>query len=104
MFEFLKSFFGGGDDADLSSLIRNGAKVIDVRSKAEFAAGHAKGSINIPLEHIASKSDSMNRNEVLIVCCRSGNRSASARRILREKGFKQVYNAGAWTNIRRVKP
>ena len=33
---------------DLAQLIKDGAVIVDVRSKAEFATGHVKGSLNIP--------------------------------------------------------
>jgi len=102
MFGFLKKLFGS-EQVDLSTLVKAGAKMVDVRSKAEFASGRAKGSINIPLDEIGSKSTQFKKDEVIIVCCRSGNRSASAQRILKQKGFSQVYNAGPWTNLRNLK-
>ncbi|MEY2707719.1 MAG: Rhodanese-like domain, partial [Bacteroidota bacterium] len=37
-----------GPSADLKALAAQGATIIDVRSKAEYASGHIKGSINIP--------------------------------------------------------
>ena len=45
MIEALKKLFGI-NQVDLAPLIKNGASIIDVRSKAEFATGHAKGAIN----------------------------------------------------------
>ena len=41
-----------GAKADFSELIKNGAVIIDVRSKGEYASGHIKGSLNIPLDSI----------------------------------------------------
>ncbi|MFN8698709.1 MAG: rhodanese-like domain-containing protein [Flavobacteriales bacterium] len=103
MLGFLKKLFSGAEPVDFAELVKNGAKMIDVRSKAEFASGHAKGSVNIPLDQIASKASTLNKKDVIIVCCRSGNRSASAVRILNGKGFGQVYNAGPWTTLRNLK-
>jgi phage shock protein E len=101
MWSFLKKLVGSSGP-DLAQLVREGAKIIDVRSKAEFAAGHAKGTINIPLDQLAGKLANFKKDEAIIVCCRSGMRSASARSLLMDKGFKQVYNAGPWTNLKKL--
>ena len=84
---------------DLSELIKNEATIIDVRSKAEFAIGHAKGSINIPLEQIGSSTEKLKSYNKIITCCRSGNRSGMAKRTLESKGFKNVTNGGSWQNV-----
>jgi len=102
MLKWFKSLFSRKLVVDFAQLIRDGAKVIDVRSKAEFASGHVKGSMNIPLDQIAAKTSRFGKNDVLIVCCRSGSRSASALRILKGKGYQNVYNAGAWMNLRNL--
>lgn len=44
---------------DLAQLIKDGAVIVDVRSKAEFATGHVKGSINIPLEQVGANVDKL---------------------------------------------
>ncbi|MFN6084109.1 MAG: rhodanese-like domain-containing protein, partial [Fluviicola sp.] len=48
MLDSIKKLFGG-KSVDFSELIKQGAVIVDVRSKGEFAGGHIKGSINIPL-------------------------------------------------------
>lgn len=84
---------------DLAQLIKDGAVIVDVRSKAEFATGHVKGSINIPLEQIAANADKLKKHTAIIVCCRSGNRSGMAQRTLQSKGLKNVTNGGSWQNV-----
>lgn len=74
----LFSFLKGKPKVDLAELFRGGAKLVDVRSKAEYASGHAKGTMNVPLEQIASKAFSWKKDEPIILCCRSGMRSGVA--------------------------
>ena len=84
----------------LPALLQEGAQVVDVRSLAEFAGGHATGSVNIPLPEIAERAQELDRNRPVIVCCASGTRSALAARRLRGQGFKLVLNAGSWRSLR----
>jgi phage shock protein E len=98
MLSLLKKILGL-ETADLSQLIKNGAIIVDVRSKGEFASGHVKGSINIPLEQIATNADKLKKHVHVIVCCRSGNRSGMAKRTLQTKGLNNVTNGGSWQNV-----
>lgn len=94
--------FGAGS-VDLSQLIKDGAVIIDVRTPGEFAGGHVKGSINIPLDQISTKADTLKKQKSIIVCCRSGNRSGQAKRILNAKGLTNVENGGSWQNVNQYK-
>lgn len=98
MLTLLKKILGL-ETVDLSELIKNGAVIVDVRSKGEFASGHVKGSINIPLEQIATNADKLKKHPHVIVCCRSGNRSGMAKRTLQSKGLNNVTNGGSWQNV-----
>ncbi|MFO0358771.1 MAG: rhodanese-like domain-containing protein [Sphingobacteriaceae bacterium] len=98
MLTLLKKILGL-ETVDLSELIKNGAVIVDVRSKGEFSSGHVKGSINIPLEQIASNADKLKKHSHVIVCCRSGNRSGMAKRTLQSKGLNNVTNGGSWQNV-----
>jgi phage shock protein E len=98
MITFLKNLFKS-EKVDLQDLISKGAVVVDVRSKAEFASGHIKKSINIPLEKIGSQSENLKKHPHVIVCCRSGNRSGMAKRMLNSKGLSNVTNGGTWQNV-----
>ncbi|MFN6293056.1 MAG: rhodanese-like domain-containing protein, partial [Bacteroidota bacterium] len=62
MFNTLKSLFGTGPSADFKTLATNGATIIDVRSKAEYASGHIKGSINIPLDTLQNNLAKISKN------------------------------------------
>ncbi|MBF0312536.1 MAG: rhodanese-like domain-containing protein [Oligoflexia bacterium] len=82
----------------LPELIKGGAQIIDVRSREEFAEAANPKSKNIPLDEIDKRVKEINLTHAIIVCCASGGRSAMAEKILKAKGFKNVFNAGAWQN------
>ena len=70
------------------------ASVIDVRSAADFAAGHIVNAINIPMNGFKNQMAVMNKykGKPIIVNCKSGATSAAACQILRKEGFTEVYN------------
>jgi rhodanese-related sulfurtransferase len=82
----------------LPELLKQGAVVVDVRSPQEFASGASKGSVNIPLGELPKNLSRLDREKPVVVCCASGTRSAAAKALLRSNGFKNVINAGSWTN------
>ena len=85
---------------DFSKLVKDGAVIIDVRSKEEYLAGHIHGSRNIPLDTIKNEIDAIKiLNKPIITVCRSGNRSGLAKSILSSGGI-EVYNGGAWKNLK----
>ncbi|MBL7720037.1 MAG: rhodanese-like domain-containing protein [Flavipsychrobacter sp.] len=98
MLEAIRKMFGGSS-TDLREVIQNGAVIIDVRSTGEYSTGHAKGSVNIPLDRLQAKLSGLDKNKPVITCCASGMRSSSAKSLLLSNGFKEVHNAGPWQNI-----
>lgn len=96
MFDFFKKMFKEKATIDYPQLKKQGAQIIDVRSPGEYSAGHIKGSVNIPLNNLATHLSKLSHNKPIITCCASGMRSASARQILMSKGFEEVYNGGPW--------
>ena len=89
----------GIKSVDFALLMAQGAKVIDVRTPGEFASGHVRGAVNIPLDQIGKKATTLKKNETYILCCRSGMRSASATQQLKSMGFTSVFNAGSWQRL-----
>lgn len=68
--------------------------VLDVRSEAEYRAGHIPGAKHLPLERLAPGLpllESMKGSDVVCVCA-SGKRSAIAAMRLRRAGFPAVFN------------
>ncbi len=100
MFDRLKKIFSSRNNEDIPLLVRGGAQVIDVRSREEFASGHLKGSVNIPLPEINRSLNKIRKDTVVIVCCASGMRSASAKSTLEARGYT-VYNGGGWKSLER---
>ncbi|CAN5369900.1 rhodanese-like domain-containing protein [soil metagenome] len=99
MIQALKNLLGLGPKADFKEMMKNGATIIDVRSKGEYQGGHIKGSVNIPLPNLESHISKLKKDKPIITCCASGMRSASAKGILKSKGFQEVHNGGGWMSL-----
>ncbi|WP_339648903.1 rhodanese-like domain-containing protein [uncultured Salegentibacter sp.] len=100
MISKLKELLGIKPAPNYNALLKEGGIIVDVRSKAEFADGHIKGSKNIPLQTLNGNPDIIkDKSKPVITCCASGMRSASAKNILKSKGFTQVYNGGGWASL-----
>lgn len=96
---FLRSLFGMGPAVDLAELVKKGAVIVDVRTKGEYASGHIKGSINIPLDQLPNRLSQLKKDSTIITCCASGMRSSSAKSILKSNGFADVHNGGGWGSL-----
>jgi rhodanese-related sulfurtransferase len=83
----------------LPELKKRGAQLVDVRSLAEFNAGHAEGTINIPLQELQARQHELSQITPVVLACASGTRSGMAKMVLRKSGFKEVYNIGSWTKF-----
>jgi rhodanese-related sulfurtransferase len=84
---------------DLKSIIDEGAFLVDVRTPGEFAGGHVKGSVNIPLDKVQTQLTKFKNKKNIIVFCRSGGRSSQAKNMLQQNGFTNVINGGTWNNV-----
>lgn len=101
MFESIKKLLGFGPSVDFAQLIKDGGVIVDVRTKGEYAGGSIKGSLNIPLDQLtANLAKFKNKDQAIITCCASGMRSASAKSILKSKGYTNVHNGGSWLSLR----
>lgn len=85
--------------AMLPALKAQGATVVDVRTAAEYAAGNAPGTVNIPLQELSSRLAEIPRTAPVVLCCASGTRSGMARMMLKKNGYGQVFNIGTWGNL-----
>ena len=100
MIDALKKLLGMGRQTDYTDLLQRGAVIVDVRSRGEYAGGHIKGSLNIPLDQLQGNLSKLkDKNKPVITCCASGMRSASARAILKSNGYSEVYNGGGWASL-----
>ena len=66
--------------------------ILDVRNEDEFAEGHLKNAIQIPVKELKENLSEIEKfkDELVLVYCRSGKRSAEAVDILKENGFKNL--------------
>ena len=99
MLNSLKNLFGIGPKVDYATLVKNGATILDVRTKPEYENGHIQGSKNIPLGSLQQNLGKIKKTSPVITCCASGMRSSSAKNILIAQGYTEVYNGGAWTSL-----
>lgn len=100
MINTLKKIFGFGPAVNYGELVKEGAIILDVRSRGEFAGGHIKGAVNISVDTLRNNLSKLkDKNKPIITCCASGMRSASAKSILQSNGYTQVYNGGGWSSL-----
>jgi len=106
-------FCGARDDASVPEIsvqklkgkmdAREAFDLIDVREPFEFEIARIDGAKLIPLGEIPERADELDREQTLIVHCHSGRRSAQAVRLLKQRGFANVYNLeggiDAWSDF-----
>jgi rhodanese-related sulfurtransferase len=82
------------------ALLQQGALVVDVRSPGEFAAGHLRGAINLPLDRIAAAhplpGGLQDKQRVILLHCQGGMRSRQAKSLLRSMGYANAFNLGSY--------
>jgi len=85
---------------DHRALVAKGARLLDVRTPEEFAAGHVEGARNVPVSELEKRlSEAGPKDQPVVVYCQAGGRSAQAAKILRANGFTHVVDLGpmsAW--------
>ena len=70
--------------------------IVDVRRPDEFAEGHIAGAVNVPNETIEDEApDALpDKEQTLLIYCRSGNRSKEASQKLADMGYTNVFEFG----------
>jgi rhodanese-related sulfurtransferase len=71
---------------------------VDVRRPAEYANGHAAGTVSIPLDRLSREIDQLDPTVPTYVICQSGYRSSLGASILENAGFEKVYNVTGGTS------
>lgn len=99
MIERIKTLIGIGLKLDFRNLVKNGAIIIDVRTREEFQNGHISKSHNLPLSLMLEQIGTLDKQKTFITCSASGLKSAQAKSILKSEGFKKVYNGGGWQSL-----
>lgn len=74
----------------------DGYVILDVRTPEEFAEGHIEGAILIPDYEIGEKAESIltDKDQLILVYCRSGRRSKNAANELATLGYTNIYEFG----------
>ena len=74
----------------------SGYIILDVRTPEEFADKHIPGAVNIPNETIATEEipELPDKDQLILVYCRSGNRSKQASEKLADMGYTNVVEFG----------
>lgn len=92
------SFFGGGaniNEGVAEARETSGAVLVDVREADEYASGHIKGAVNVPLSDMERISSVVvDRTVPLFLYCASGVRSARAEKALKQMGYTNIRNIG----------
>ena len=99
---FSRLFGGGASDPAVAAALAAGGTVVDVRSEAEFAGGHAAGARNFPLPALPWRLDELRDLPTpLVLCCRSGARSTRGLSVLAKAGLSGI-NGGSWQAVARA--
>jgi rhodanese-related sulfurtransferase len=75
---------------------KDGHVVVDVRRQEEYDAGHIPGAILLPNESIGTEppKELPDREQIILIYCRSGNRSKQASQKLADMGYTNIYEFG----------
>jgi Rhodanese-related sulfurtransferase len=78
----------------------HGHILLDVRTYDEFNNGHIKNAVNIDFykPDFPNELKKLGKEKSYLIYCRSGNRSEVAMHIMKQLGFKEVYNLGDGIN------
>ena len=84
------------DEAKTLMEKEDGYILLDVRTKGEYESGYIPGAINIPLSDIDEKiiSSLPDKSQMILVYCRSGNRSREASDKLSKLGYTNILEIG----------
>jgi len=76
-----------------------GLVVLDVRTPGEFAGGHLADAVNLDYQAVgfAGELGALDRGVPYLLYCRTGNRSAQVREMMRDLGFAEVYEIAGGT-------
>lgn len=85
---------------DVYDLVAEGAQIIDVREANEYANGHIKGTVNIPMSEMRQRLDEIDKTKPVYVHCFTGQRSYNMVLMLQAKGFDAYNVAGSYYFIK----
>jgi rhodanese-related sulfurtransferase len=70
-----------------------GTLVLDIREGEDFAGGHLPRARHIPFSQLSNRIEEIGKykEKTVIVTCRTGSRAGAASRVLKQAGFKNVF-------------
>ncbi|ENJ2866296.1 rhodanese-like domain-containing protein [Vibrio parahaemolyticus] len=83
-------------------LIEQGAMLVDVRTPQEFSEGHLDNAVNFPLSELDEHFKDVKKDQMIVLYCRSGNRSGQAYQHLQSQGFTNLHNAGGLEELQNA--
>lgn len=83
-------------------LVERGAMIVDVRTPQEFSNGHLNNAVNFPLSELDQHFKDIDKDRLIVLYCRSGNRSGQAYKYLQSQGFTNLYNAGGFEELQHA--
>lgn len=102
-------FLNTADSMDITSsefkekISEKPGTIIDVRTKDEYEQAHLKNADFqldfLKEEEFQKKIEELDKNETYYLYCRSGNRSGKAARLMKSRGFENVYNVGGFQDL-----
>lgn len=83
-------------------MAQEGIIILDVRTEEEFAEGHIPNAVLLPDTEVKQRAEELlpDKEQTILVYCRSGRRSALAAQELADMGYTNVYDFGGildWT-------
>ena len=91
---------------EANDLIKQGARVVDVRQPYEFNHDHIEGSILVPIDGLYSFFQALNKHKIpkdlpILFVCEMGQRSSAASEVAAIAGYTRVYNLMGGMNLWR---
>lgn len=105
-YEAAKTYFSTADGKNMLSLEKvlaaaeaGDSLILDIRSAADYEAGHIKGAVNVPFVEVVNVLDQLPRNQRIIVICYSGQTAGQIVGSLRLAGFTAYTLSGGMGSV-----
>lgn len=86
---------------ELVNKVKQGAILLDVRSRQEYMEGHFEGAINIPEYELKNRIEREipNKKQLIVIYCQYGGRSKKAWVLMNRLGYTNIYNLRGGLNM-----
>lgn len=89
--------------SEVKTMVKNGARLVDVRLEDEHRHSAVRGSVNVPLYLLRLKAGSLDPERSYVLYCETGNRSSAAAFLLSERGFDVYVLQGGLAALRAAR-